>query len=343
VTTSLQPSSSVCIVVPAFNESQVITAALTSLLAVVPAADIYVVSDGSTDTTVQLARSLVPNVLGLRRNRGKAYALQALIKKYKLTDRYEYILFADADSQLTPTFLREAEAWMHEDTACIVGTVTSDRRGVISAYRTFEYGLTNRIFKQAQHVMQVITVAPGCASLYRASVLAQLDFSHHTLTEDFDLTLQIHLRKLGRIVYAPKALVVTQDPPTFADYWTQITRWYTGFWQNVLLHRLYLPTKKINAEILLLILDGIGWSFSLVVAILHPHIFLELVELSFVITWSFGLLIIVIEQKPWVLPYVPLFPLIQYLNLSSFAYSFFRGVIFHSRDLGWRKVKRYAA
>src|SRR5205823_656630 len=109
-----------------------------------------------------------------------------------------------------------------------------------------EYGLSHRVYKQAQNKMRTITVAPGSSSLYRSDVLRELDFGNQTLTEDFDLTLQIYRRKLGRVVYAPRAKVITQDPPTLKDYWNQVMRWYTGFWQNVFMHRIYLPTSMVN-------------------------------------------------------------------------------------------------
>ena len=332
----------VCVVVPAYNEERVIAGSLKALRQVVPKRHIYVVSDGSSDATALLAGKLVPHVLNLAKNVGKARALQSLIKHYHLFDQYKYILFADADSRLTPNFLKEVKKHMKSNPACIVGTVTSDRGGLISAYRTYEYGLTHRVFKRAQDIMKVITVAPGCASLYRSDVLSQLDFEGHTLTEDFDLTLQIHKKGLGAVVYAPKAKVVTQDPLTMRDYRKQVTRWYTGFWQNIFHHKLYKPNKAINLEVSLLLLDSVAWIGSVAFGFSHVALFLHLLLISYVVSVALAVGILLVEWKPWAFLYIPFFPIFQFVNMASYIISFFRAIRGGTRKLSWDKVARYA-
>jgi len=331
----------ICVVVPAYNEEQVIDPALRALVRVIDPAHVYVVSDGSTDKTAELALKHTKNVLDLPQNVGKARALKSLINEYQLTLNYEYVLFSDADSQLSFNFITEIKKFMAAQPACIVGTVTSDRHGLISAYRTYEYGLTHRVFKQAQSRMGTITVAPGCASLYRSDVLGLLDFTKHTLTEDFDLTLQIHEKKLGDIVYAPHARVLTQDPPTLHDYWKQITRWYTGFWQNIFLHKAYIPNKKVNMEIMLIVGDGLSWIAAISFAIINPLAFLSLVLMSAIITFILTIGILCLERQFWAMKYMLLFPLFQFINVTSYGYSFFRALGTQTKRLAWNKVLRY--
>lgn len=331
-----------CVVVPAYNEEPVIGSSLARLCEVVYHQHIYVVSDGSKDKTAQIARQFTSNVLELQQNVGKAKALNFLIRSFHLLDRYNYVLFADADSRLSSNFMTEIKKFTIHEPACIVGTVISDRHGLISAYRTYEYGMTHRFFKTAQHMMRVITVAPGCASLYRSDVLAQLDFNNHTLTEDFDLTLQIHKNKLGNILYASKARVITQDPPTLRDYWKQIVRWYTGFWQNIYLHKLYAPNSKVNFEILLMLVDSLSWIFALGVAIMEPLLFLNLLIGFYMINTVLGCIILVLERRGWAIKYIPLFPMFQFINITAYTYSFFRATFSRSKKLSWQKVTRYS-
>lgn len=226
--------------------------------------------------------------------------------------------------------------------ACLVGTVTSHRRGVISAYRFYEFGLSHRVFKRAQNVAGVVAIAPGCASLYRSDVLKQLDFSCRTLTEDFDLTLQIHHKKLGRVVYVPKAKVITQDPPTFLDYWKQVTRWHTGFWQNIFLHKVYHPTKLVNLEIALLAADGLGWLAILGLAVLNPLLFAKLGLSSALVASVLAVIVLLMERQAWAIRYIPAFFLFQAINLVSYFYSFFRALGSGKRRLSWQKVTRYS-
>lgn len=334
------PKAKFCVIVPAFNEERVIEPSLKSLKKMVLRDHIYVVSDGSKDDTVKIAKRNHANVLALRKNYGKANAIFKLIKKFDLNDRYKYILFSDADSRLGQDFIKQINSTISQKPACIVGTVTSDRYGLISAYRTYEYLLTHKIYKNAQNNIGVITVAPGCAALYRSDVLKQLDFSHNTLTEDFDLTLQIHEKKLGKIIYVPKAEVITQDPPTLLDYWNQVLRWYTGFWQNILLHRLYLPTRKINFEIYLLVVDALFLVVALALAIAEPRLFLKMATIMFLAMYLSSTFILLIYRKWWALIFVPLFPIFSALNLTAYFLGLCRAV-FIRQNLLWNKVRRY--
>ena len=331
-----------CAVVPAFNEECVIGSSLESLKQAVPEEDIYVVSDGSSDNTASIARGIVPNVFALIKNRGKAGALHALMEKYQLTDRYDYIFFFDADTKVKPDLLKEVRKYTKARPACIVGTVTSQRKKLVSAYRVYEYGFYQRFYKTAQSCMGAITVAPGCISFYRADVMKQLDFSNKTLTEDYDLTIQIHKKKLGKIIYAPKAKVITQDPPTIRDYLKQMNRWYTGYWQNMFLHKLYIPKDKLNLEVLLLTADTVAWTISLIIAITHPLIMLRMFLYAVAAIWLIALIVMMSEKQYWAIKYIPLFGIFQFLNLCMFAFTFFRALFLGTKNLSWQKVSRYA-
>ena len=329
----------ICAIVPAYNEAAVLLTSLSSLAQTVAPEHIYVVSDGSKDKTADIARQITNNVLALKKNRGKAGALAILIEKYQLTERYDYLMFYDADSRLLPGFAQAVAAQLALRPACIVGTVTSDRHGIVSAYRTYEYGLTHRLFKRAQNEMGTITVAPGCASLYRSDVVKQLEFSTRTITEDFDLTIQIYNKKLGRLVYVPEARVLTQDPGTIADYWKQVTRWYTGYWQNIFLHKLYVPKGRINFEIILQVTDGAAWVGSVILALTHPETFLHLIGMVYLIVCGLSLFILSLERAFWAMLYMPFFPIFQVINLTSYILSFFRAL--GKRKITWQKVDRY--
>lgn len=331
------------IVVPAYNEATVIQDSLKALSEVTKTQHIYVVSDGSTDRTAALAKKIIPNVLNLRKNRGKAGALKALIDRYQLTKKYQYIFFFDADTRISRDFLDRMQRLLRQQSpALVVGTVSSGKNGLISAYRVYEYGFSHLFFKNAQNAMGTIVVAPGCASIYRADVLDKLDFSNHTLTEDLDLTMQIHYRKLGKIVYLPQARVSTQDPQTLRDYWNQINRWNTGFWQNFFMHKLYIPNKRINWEILLVISDVVMWLAVLGIATMHPLLFLKLYATAMLLSSAIGLVTALAMRAYWAMPYAPLFGLFHGLNLASLIYSFFRATFSKHSTLSWQKVGRYA-
>jgi len=60
---------------PAHNEEVVIAESLAAITALIPAGQVHVVSDGSTDRTVELAEAMGANVIATETNLGKAGAL----------------------------------------------------------------------------------------------------------------------------------------------------------------------------------------------------------------------------------------------------------------------------
>src|SRR5438132_5552944 len=88
----------------------------------------------------------------------------------------------------------------------------------LTAYRCLAYWMSHAIYKSGQNNMGVITVTPGCASSFRSDAFSQLDWNTDTIVEDMDCTIQIHRKKLGKIIFQREAIVSTQDPRTLRDY-----------------------------------------------------------------------------------------------------------------------------
>lgn len=84
---------SVVAIIPAYNEEKTIGGVLETLKKVDLINNIIVVSDGSTDKTVEVAKKFGVDVLELKENLGKGEALKAGIEKAK----GKVVLFLDAD------------------------------------------------------------------------------------------------------------------------------------------------------------------------------------------------------------------------------------------------------
>ncbi|MDI3540496.1 MAG: hypothetical protein PWP66_34 [Thermosediminibacterales bacterium] len=84
---------SVVAIIPAYNEEKTIGGVLETLKKVDLINNITVVSDGSTDKTVEVAKKFGVDVLELKENLGKGGALKAGIEKAK----GKVVLFLDAD------------------------------------------------------------------------------------------------------------------------------------------------------------------------------------------------------------------------------------------------------
>ena len=82
-------------------------------------------------------------------------------------------------------------------------------------------------------------------------------WSSDTIVEDMDCTIQVHRKKLGRIIYQKRAIVSTQDPRTIRDYIKQMYRWHSGAWQVGLKYEMLTGLNKIDLEYKLLMGEGI--------------------------------------------------------------------------------------
>ena len=252
---------SVAILIPAHNEEEVIEATLQSLLKVAAPRDIYVVDDASTDNTAKIAKRIIANILTLKKNQGKAGAMNAAFVKFSLPARYQYIMPVDADTVIAPDFLTHILPIFAEDKrkkiACVIGKIVGRNKKWITTYRLWEYEVAQTIHKSAQAIINAVIVCPGPCTIYRSDIFIKNSYPTGTLVEDMDLTFLIHRKKIGKIVYCPKSIVITQDPKTVRAFLKQIDRWYTGFWQCLIKHNIPWGGQMLDLEVALLALEGL--------------------------------------------------------------------------------------
>jgi cellulose synthase/poly-beta-1,6-N-acetylglucosamine synthase-like glycosyltransferase len=240
------------LLLPAHNEELIIATTIRSAVAAGQSlADIYVVDDASSDFTSQEASKELPssNVLSVERS-GKAKAVMQAINHFDLANRYTWLHIADADSIFCPDYF-----YIYRDNlntkkyAAAVGFVQSMRGNWIAHYRCFSYTYGQHIFRRIQAWFGMISVLPGPVTCFRTDIIKYLDFTAESLTEDLDLTLQIHRKKLGRIKFIPEAINFTQDPRTLSDFIKQTTRWQRGFFQGIRKYKIGLRPHKIDIGI----------------------------------------------------------------------------------------------
>ena len=95
-------TSDVAVLIPAHNEALVIADSLAAIMALVPARNVHVVSDGSTDDTVAIARRSGALVISTQENVGKAGALEEAVARFGLIDRFPVVMLLDADTRVLP-------------------------------------------------------------------------------------------------------------------------------------------------------------------------------------------------------------------------------------------------
>jgi poly-beta-1,6-N-acetyl-D-glucosamine synthase len=256
----------VAVLIAAHNEELVIDQTLTAIMELMPLAGVYVVSDGSTDRTVQVARRAGANVIETKENLGKAGALQEAIERFGLIDRFRAVMLLDADTRVQPGYFEAALPMFDDpDVAAVAGCVRTetDRKlspmgNLLVGHRQVIYSIGQRVLKygQTSRRFNATPIVPGFASIYRSEVLPRIDMNPPGLViEDFNMTFEVYQKELGRVGFTLSAVAVTQDPDNLHDYVRQTKRWALGLWQTV---RRHPPRANLfSAMVALLLLETV--------------------------------------------------------------------------------------
>ncbi len=246
------PRKKLALLLPGHNEELILATTIQSAVAAGQALeDIYVVDDNSSDATRDIAIKHLgeQNVLSVERS-GKALAVQKAIAHFNIESRYQWLHVADADSIFSPTYFSEYTKKLDKGNYVVaVGFVQSMRGNWLSTYRALTYTYSQHVTRRIQSRLNMISVFPGPITCFNTDILKKLDFSANSLTEDFDITLQVHRRRLGKIAFIPKAINYTQDPQTLKDFCKQNLRWQRGFFQGVKKYRIGLKRQTIDLSL----------------------------------------------------------------------------------------------
>ena len=332
------PRKKLCLLIAAHNEKLVLAKTISSAIAAgMKAENIYVVDDNSSDNTSAVARSILPasNVVRVQRS-GKGLALTKAARKFNLTSRYYWIHIADADGAFSPKYFKIFRGELRAKYAAATGYVRSLPGRRISEYRVYEYTVGMEIHRRMQVLFNVVPVIPGPTSCFRWDVFEKVNFDNKTLTEDFDVTMQLHRQKLGRIQFIPRAVAYTQDPRTIRDYTKQITRWNRGGLQSMLRHGIGRHASLLDVYLSYQIIQNLLFFASYLVLV--PYLTLvrhssSVIATAFVTDVLITYLITVFtatRTKRWdVLSAFPQVYALRWLSLAVFLKAFVEVVILH--------------
>jgi cellulose synthase/poly-beta-1,6-N-acetylglucosamine synthase-like glycosyltransferase len=232
-------------------------------------ADVYVVSDGSTDGTVEVATSAGAQVLALEQNIGKPNALREGFHHFNLEERYPFTLVLDDDTRLAPDFVQKAMRMLveHDDVVAVCGETRSDVRretrwNPLVAGRAMAYWRYGIFIKRGQNALRVITVLPGSNTVLRSSTFGHLLRKPlRYIVDDTQWLLDIQTERLGRVVYEPDARAYVQDPTSVRSYYKQMLRWMWGTFQGIRGHRIGRTWSWFSATYVALIFDWFLYLF----------------------------------------------------------------------------------
>ena len=232
----------VSIVVPAYNESAGIEAAVTSLAtSEYPQFEVIVVDDGSSDDTAAKAGALVAakgwqhvRVI-TKANGGKPSALNAGLA-IALGD---IIVTVDGDTVFEPATLAALVQPFRDPVVGAVSgnTKVANRKGILGRWQHLEYVIGFNLDRRFQDIAGCMPTVPGAIGAFRRDALVGIGgVSDDTLAEDTDLTMAMH-RAGWSVAYEPRALAWTEAPARLGDLWRQRFRWSYGTMQAVWKHK----------------------------------------------------------------------------------------------------------
>jgi len=258
----------VAIIVPAFNEAEVIQASMSSLLELrYPYYEIIAVDDGSTDGTYEKMREFEGNHYGVRvsvfrkENSGKADTLNYGIRRSKAP----IVVCMDSDSRLTASALRYAVRHFNDPhVGAVAGNVkVINRHNIWTKLQALEYIEGLNIVRKAQAFWRSVNVIPGPIGIFRrAAIEATGGYDSDTFAEDFDMTVKI-LADGWKIHYEPKAIAYTEAPEELLDIIKQRYRWSRGILQALRKQKHLLTRTNVNITTPLslwyMIFEGLVW------------------------------------------------------------------------------------
>jgi poly-beta-1,6-N-acetyl-D-glucosamine synthase len=229
----------VTILIPAYNEEQVIGGCVRAALAVdYPNFEVLVLDDGSRDDTAEAAAAAGAGdsrfeVVRDPQNRGKGDRLNLGFR----AARHEFVVVTDADTHLHPLALKLLVARISRSRR--VGAVAgaprvTNRKNLLCAMQILEVASIIGLIRRSQALAGKVGVVAGVLGVFRRDAVLDVGgYRGEMATEDIDLSWRLLLAGWDTS-YEPRALVGMEVPTTLRALWAQRRRWARG--QGEVLH-----------------------------------------------------------------------------------------------------------
>jgi cellulose synthase/poly-beta-1,6-N-acetylglucosamine synthase-like glycosyltransferase len=221
------------VVIAAHNEEAVIGERIRNLLALDYPADkleILIASDGSTDRTGQIVRTVGSNrvrLLEFTRNRGKAAVLNDAFAEA----RGEVVVLSDANTMMDPQAARNLARWFSDPQVGVVcGRLVlvdpasgQNADGLYWKYETF--------LKNCEARLGALLGANGAIYAIRRALYPRLP--HRIAVDDFVIPLLARLNSGSRLEYDADAIAYEETPPEIRAEFARRSRIGAGGFQSL--------------------------------------------------------------------------------------------------------------
>ena len=243
------PTTRFLVLVPAHNEEALLPATLDSLSRLDYPGELYtihVVADNCDDRTAEIARAKGAGGFRVRVHerrdpeaRGKGHALRWLLERvWASGEAHDAVVILDADSVVTPNFLRAMAARLECDERVIQAYYA-----VRDPQRSWGAGLRYAALTAVHYLRPSARMGLGCSSglkgngmVFAADIPRRYRWTND-LAEDVEYHMQLILAG-ERVTFAPEAVLYAAMPTTLRGAQTQNVRWERGRLEQV---RRYAP------------------------------------------------------------------------------------------------------
>ena len=278
--------SKLAVLLPAHNEEVQLLETLRSLTSQSRKADkIIVVSDNSTDRTVQIAKEYAELddsvvVMETRDNpyRKSGALNQALALASSIMPRLDYVFTMDADTVLSQDFFEKAVTLMDRSSdvggACAC-PMLKDEDPELTTWQSILWRMGKVDFGGYMRNLVRWKMKPevlfGYATMFRHTALLEIledageVWATNSIVEDYKASLD--LRRNGwNLKIIPGAKAYTDVPTSMRELWIQRLRWAGGTWQELAragwttyTWRVWLTVLGCTASAVLRVLAIIAW------------------------------------------------------------------------------------
>ncbi|MEM3407755.1 MAG: glycosyltransferase [Nitrososphaerota archaeon] len=290
----------ISIIIPARNEEKFIRNSIQSVLeADYPNKEIIVIDDSSIDRTFEIASFYIPKgVKVLKRNVSSGSKASAI--NYGIAHSTgDIILSIDADTIIEYKSLKELIKKFNDSKVLAVSgnvrilTGESGKKNILTKFQAYEYLLSMETGRRYASLLNTLLIIPGAMGAFRRKECYEMGlFDRDTITEDFDITMKI--RKIGKIVFAEKAISWTYCPDEWKKWIRQRIRWSYGQIETLWKHKDTLFKYHFSTPF---------------VAAFYDMIFMDIILLFIRLLWTPYLLISHIN----IFPYLMILTFILYL------------------------------
>ena len=228
----------VTVIVPAFNEEDVIEQCLSSLLLLdYPHYEVIVVDDGSSDKTADIARRFshdncqIPITVIRQTNSSKANALNMGV----MHGNGEFFMCIDSDSTISSDAITTGLVHFKDPSVGAVGGFVdiNNTRTLLSKLQALEYVVGLSFTRAGLSYFNMVTVVPGPMGMFRGSALRQVggySSNRSCFAEDAELTVRL-LSQGWKVRGEKKMIAHTEAPENLYALLRQRYRWKRGIFQ----------------------------------------------------------------------------------------------------------------